>query len=408
MLNSPRPRGSILRLGLYSFLLFVFCISSFGQDSTSGTIRGTVSDEQGAVVPGATVEARNVETNFTRSFTTDSDGRFTLLSMPPGRYVVTVTKSGFSKLNQENVELTVGRLLSLDMTLRVSGVSGEVTVTDTPTIDTAKTESSTTINEAAIGNTPILGRKFEDLLTLTPGVSIVQGPDGDEINFAGQRGIFNNVSLDGGDYNNGFFGEQAGGQRAAIDITLEAVKEFQVVATGANAEYGRTAGGVVNVITKSGTNDLHGSLFHFQRLEALTSAASDGSKLEDFHREQFGGTLGGPLKKDKAFFFLAAEHIGEGFQRANLSAPLGTCPVGTPVITNAAHEGLIGSNVECQRLALLDFFRTSRGQEEGLPVDHTINNTALLAKLDWLLSSDHTLAVTWNFDHSENENQTFD
>ena len=104
------------------------------------------------------------------------------------------------------------------------------------------------------GDLPILGRKFEDLLTLTPGVSIVQGPDGDEITFAGQRGIFNNISLDGGDYNNGFFGEQAGGQRAAIDITLDAVKEFQVIATGAPAEFGRTAGGVVNVITKSGTN----------------------------------------------------------------------------------------------------------------------------------------------------------
>src|SRR5260370_33034069 len=96
---------------------------------------------------------------------------------------------------------------------------------------------------------------------MTPGVSISQGPDGDEINFNGQRGIFNNVSLDGGDYNNGFFGEQEGGQRAAIDITLEAVKEFQVIASGPNAEYGRTAGGVVNVITKSGTNQLPGNVF---------------------------------------------------------------------------------------------------------------------------------------------------
>src|SRR5262249_57127392 len=121
-------------------------------------------------------------------------------------------------------------------------------------------------NETAVGSTPILGRKFEDLLTLTPGVSVVQGPDGDEINFAGQRGIFNNVSMDGGDYNNGFFGEQLGGQRAAIDIPLDAVKEFQVVATGATAEFGRTAGGIINVVSKSGGNDIHGSVFYFQRL----------------------------------------------------------------------------------------------------------------------------------------------
>ena len=103
--------------------------------------------------------------------------------------------------------------------------------------------------------------------------------------------MYNNVSLDGGDYNNGFFGEQLGGQRAAIDITLEAVKEFQVVASGANAEFGRTAGGVVNVITKSGTNEVGGSLFHFQRLEGLTADASDGTPPTDFHREQFGGTV---------------------------------------------------------------------------------------------------------------------
>src|SRR6202008_5103556 len=115
--------------------------------------------------------------------------------------------------------------------------------------ETTRAASASTLDQTTIETTPILGRKFEDLLTLTPGVSVVQGPDGDEITFSGQRGVFNNVSFDGGDYNNGFFGEQLGGQRAAIDIPLDAVKEFQVVATGANAEFGRTAGGVINVIT---------------------------------------------------------------------------------------------------------------------------------------------------------------
>ena len=194
-------------------------------------------------------------------------------------------------------------------------------------VESTRTASANTLNELTVETTPILGRKFEDLLTLTPGVSIVQGPDGDEITFAGQRGIFNNISLDGGDYNNGFFGEQAGGQRAAIDITLEAVKEFQVIATGAPAEFGRTAGGVVNVITKSGTNKPHGSLFHFQRLEALTGELSDGTNLEDFHREQLGGTFGGPIKKDKAFFFVALEGITGNFQRPNLGRQLGDTAV---------------------------------------------------------------------------------
>jgi len=398
----------LLRMGFYLIFLLVFSASVFAQDSTSGSIQGTVSDEQGAVVPGASVEARNVGTNFTKTFVTDNDGRFTFLSMPPGRYVLTVTKQGFAKLVQENVELTVGKSISLSMSLKVSGVTGEVTVTTTPVIDTVKTESSTTLNETSVSNTPILGRKFEDLLTLTPGVSITQGPDGDEINFVGQRGIFNNVSLDGGDYNNGFFGEQAGGQRAAIDITLEAVKEFQVIPTGASAEFGRTAGGIINVITKSGTNDIHGSLFYFQRLEALTSNTSDGKPLTDFHREQFGGTIGGPIKRDKAFYFFAFEQVRENLTRPNLSERIGTtpCPIQTPTIQ--ANETLINGNPDCQRLALIGFFRASRNQDEGLPIDRKIRNTAFLGKIDVDITPNNKLGVSYNFDYSKNTNQTFD
>lgn len=397
----------ILHLTISVALGCLFCWSAVAQDITSGTIQGTVSDEQGAAVPGAAVEAKNPATNFSRTFTTDSNGRFTILSLPPGRYVVSVAKQGFTKVNQENIDLTVGRVLSLNVTLKVSGVTGEVTITGSPTIDTAKTEASTTLNENAINNTPILGRKFEDLLTLTPGVSITQGPDGDEINFSGQRGIFNNVSLDGGDYNNGFFGEQAGGQRAAIDITLEAVKEFQVIATGANAEFGRTAGGVINVISKSGTNDLHGSLFYFQRLKALSSNTSDGKPLTGFHREQFGGTVGGPIKKDKIFYFFAFEQILEKLARPNLSEPIGTpCPVSSPTIQT--DEGLINGSPDCQRRALISFIQTSRNQNEGLPVDHKVRNTALLGKIDWDLTSRNKLGVSYNFDYSKNTNQTFD
>ena len=407
MLNRQIEKREWLRIS-FCLIIFLFgCLSVPAQDITSGTIQGTVSDEQGAAVAGATVEARNINTNFSRTFTTDSDGRFTFLQMPPGRYVVSVTKQGFAKLNQENVDLTVGRVLSLNSTLKVSGVSGEVTITGSPTIDTAKTEASTTINETAISNTPILGRKFEDLLTLTPGVAITQGPDGDEINFAGQRGVFNNVSLDGGDYNNGFFGEQAGGQRAAIDITLEAVKEFQVVATGANAEFGRTAGGIINVITKSGTNDLHGSLFHYQRLKALSSDTSDGKPLEGFHREQFGGTIGGPIKKDKAFYFIAFEQIMEKLSRPNLSQPIGTpCAITAPTIQ--ADEAAINASPDCQRAALINFIKATRSQDEGLPVDHKVRNSAILGKVDWDVTKSNKLAVSYNFDYSKNTNQTFD
>ncbi len=371
---------------------------------TTGVIQGTVLDPQGASVAGATVEVKNPDINFSKSLTTDTDGRFVFLQLQPGRYTLTVSKQGFATLIQENLELTVGKAISLTMNMKISQLEEKVIITAAPTIDTIKTESSSTLNELAIGTTPILGRKFEDLLTLTPGVSITQGPDGDEINFAGQRGIFNNVSLDGGDYNNGFFGEQAGGQRAAIDITLEAVKEFQVVATGASAEFGRTAGGVINVITKSGTNSVHGSLFHFQRLEGLTAKTSDGKKLNDFHREQFGGTIGGPIVKDKIFYFFAFEQIFEKFNRDNLSVQLGDtpCPVQAPTVRN--NEALINSNPDCQRLSLLNFL----GSQEGLPVSHKIRNSALLGKFDWNLNPANKLALSYNFDRSNNANQTFD
>jgi len=373
---------------------------------TTGVIQGTVVDPSGAVLPGVRVEARNTATNLTRSATTGAEGRFVLLQLQPGPYTVTFQLEGFTTLIQDGVELTVGQSINLRPSLQLAGAQETITVTGTSVVDTSRTQVSTTLNETTVATTPILGRKFEDLLTLTPGVSIVQGPDGDEITFAGQRGIFNNVSLDGGDYNNGFFGEQVGGQRANIDITLDAVKEFQVVASGANAEFGRTAGGVVNVITKSGTNEVNGSLFYYQRLEALTSDLSDGSKLENFDRKQFGGTLGGPIKKDEAFFFVAAEHIRGTFDRPNLSVPLGSCGVSNPNIFQ--HESLIDGSAECQRLALLDFFRASRGQEEGLPVEHTIKTTSLLGKLDWALNQNNNLAISYNFTDSKNVNDTFD
>ncbi|HET8781697.1 MAG TPA: TonB-dependent receptor, partial [Pyrinomonadaceae bacterium] len=360
-------------------LTFLIALTVSAQILT-GTIRGTVVDANGAAMPAANVEIKNVDTNVVRSLTTNDEGGFSVLQLQPGKYTVTVTKPGFAKGHAPNVTVTVGSTQELAFTLKISELQETVTVTSTQTVDTAKTEVSTTLNETAVSTTPILGRKFEDLLTLTPGVSITQGPDGDEINFSGQRGIFNNVSLDGGDYNNGFFGEQLGGQRAAIDIRLEAVKEFQVVATGASAEFGRTASGIINVITKSGTNEIHGSAFYFQRLEALTANTSDGKPLDDFHREQYGFTIGGPIKQDRAFYFFAFEGINENLNRANLSEPIGAtpCPISTPTII--ANEALINGNDDCQRLALINFFRTTRNQEEGLPISHKINNQAFFSK----------------------------
>src|SRR5437773_3337029 len=346
---------------IFMALCLLFASSSWGQaQSTTGTVQGDVLDEKGGSVPGASVEAKNLDTNYIRTESTDGDGHFAFLNLAPGRYTLTITKSGFTTIVQQNVNLTVGQVLTIPVSVKVSSVAQQIIVSDVPVIETTATESSATLDEATIATTPVLGRKFEDLLTLTPGVSITQGPDGDEININGQRGIFNNISLDGGDYNNGFFGEQMGGQRAAIDITLEAVKEFQITASGANAEFGRSAGGVINVVTKSGTNAIHGSGFEYFRTESLTAATSDGKSLQDFRRNQFGGSFGGPLIKDKLFFFAAGEGIREGLTRANLSAPIGTACASSPVYDGtAATDSVINSSPDCQRVALISFFKST-------------------------------------------------
>jgi len=383
--------------------------SGWGQSQiATGTVQGDVLDEKGGSVAGATVEAKNLDTNFTRTETTNADGHFAFLSIAPGRYTVTISKSGFATVLQQNVNLTVGQNITLPVTMKVSSVAQQIVVTDVPIIELTKTESSSTLNELTVSSTPVLGRKFEDLLTLTPGVAITQGPDGDEINFNGQRGIFNNVSLDGGDYNNGFFGEQEGGQRAAIDITLDAVKEFQVVASGANAEFGRTAGGVVNVITKSGTNELHGSAFEYFRTEGLSSATSNGQPLDNFQRNQFGGSVGGPIYKDKLFFFGAGEGIRENLTRKNLSVPIGTACPNIVFDGTAATDAKILASPDCQRVALLNFLQTTFKENDGLPVDHLVRNGAVFGRVDYNLNAKNQIFGSYNYDYSKNTNQTFD
>ena len=402
---------------LYFVMLLVAigcCILHAQVQSTNGSIQGDVTDSAGAAIAGAEVAADAVDTEIANKTVTDSSGHFAFPSLKPGRYVVKVSKPGFATTIQENLTLTVGLTTTLKLQLKVQGTTESVVVQSVPQVDIVTDSSTATLNELTIETTPVLGRKFEDLVTLTPGVSIVQGPDGDEININGQRGIFNNISLDGGDYNNGFFGEQSGGQRAAVDITLEAVKEFQVVASGANAEFGRTGGGVVNVITKSGANDFHGSLFHYQRLEALTGNTSDGTPLTDFHREQFGGSAGGHIVKDKLFYFGAGEGIDENLLRANLSkynkGALGSaaCPITNPAFDSNITDAQINSNGDCQRQVLINFYKANYKENEGTPVDHVVHNGAFFGRIDYAFNPKHQLFVSYNFDYSRNPNQTFD
>ena len=164
---------------LFALILLTGSTRIWGQSqATTGVIQGAVTDPTGAAVPGANIEARNLETNFTRNQDSDANGRFALLQMPPGRYTLTASKQGFATIVRENLELTVGQALSLPISMKISSISESITISADP-VEVTRVESSTTLNELTISSTPVLGRKFEDLLTLTPGVGIVQGADGE-------------------------------------------------------------------------------------------------------------------------------------------------------------------------------------------------------------------------------------
>src|SRR6185312_4284518 len=215
---------------------------------------------------------------------------------------------------RDSVQVRLGETVEINFALAPQVVQLQELTVAAPErgVDPTQSESATRLGVEAVEGLPNNGRNIFNLTTLTPNVAVVQGPDGDEISIGGQRGIHNNVSVDGADFNNPFFGEQRGGQRPAFTFNLDAVQDFVVVADGANAEFGRSSGGFVNVITKSGTNKFHGSAHYFGKYDGLCAdfshtfpnGTSSGFQ-PDFKQHQFGGTLGGPLVRDKAFFFLA-------------------------------------------------------------------------------------------------------
>src|SRR5882672_9461000 len=275
--------------------------------ATTGVIRGVVSDPAGAPVVGATVALRETQTGFQRQVTTNDRGVFVASLLPLGTYDVTARAVGYNEIKRTGIPLRVGE--TVDLALKVAAVELQAVVVEAtqPVVDASKVETSTRLPNEAVAGLPNNGRNYLNLTLLTPNVALVQGPDGDELSIGGQKGIHNNVSVDGADFNNPLFGEQRGGQRPAFTFNLDAVQEIVVVAGGANAEFGRSSGGFVNVITKSGTNQLRGTAHFYDKSDALSGTPSHAGNTyqPDFRQHQFGFTLGGPLKRDRAFFFLA-------------------------------------------------------------------------------------------------------
>ncbi len=364
----------------------VFTLSIFAQSqSTTGVIQGTVVDPNGAVLSGATVTVKNNDTGFERSVTSNSDGFFSAPLLPLGKYRVTTAAGGFTNSILENVEVNVGNTVALNIGLKVGGTVETVDVTsEADAVETARTELSTQINQRSVENLPINRRDFSRFALLTPGVSIVQGPDGDEITINGQKGIQNNVSIDGSDANNPFFGEQRGGQRPAFTISLESVKEFQVVPVGASAEFGRSSGGFINVVTKSGTNKFTGAAFLFFRNQGLSGQNPDavdaGLPIEDFTNYQFGGNVGGPIAKDRAFFFVAYErNDGQSSKPNSIDS----------------------------RLVNIFATRFNSPGEQGI-IERTNVADVLLGKVDVNINNNNLLTFRHNYSRAEQVNGTFD
>src|SRR5206468_1358291 len=247
--------------------------SAYAQSqATTGNIEGRVLDPKSAAVPGATVTAINQQTGLEKSSTTNDQGDFSLILLPPGAYTVRSNASGFAQTEIKDVIVTVGGRTPLEIALAVGGATASVTVTaEAPVVETTRTSVSTTINQNSIDNLPINGRNFQDFATLSP--AVVRDPRGGDLSVGGQRGTFNSLQVDGVDNNNTFFGQALGrgGVRPPYQFSEESVQEFQVNQNGFSAEFGRAGGAVINVVTKSGTNQFHGGAFEYFRDEALNS-----------------------------------------------------------------------------------------------------------------------------------------
>jgi outer membrane receptor protein involved in Fe transport len=309
-MNTQPPMTKFYALFL---LIIATAFSAFAQSqATTGNIEGRVLDPNGAAVPGITVTATNQDTGFSKSATTDEEGTYRIILLPPGQYRVNTSGGqGFAAGTYSNVIVSVGGQTPLEVKLALGETNVVIDVgTEGQTIEPARTSVATTVNERAIQNLPVNGRNFLDFATLTP--SVVRDPtrQGD-LAVGGQKGTLNSLQVDGTDNNNTFFGQSLGrtGTRPPYQFSEESVQEFQVNQNGFNAEFGRAGGAVINVVTKSGTNDWHGSAFEFFRDESLNSntpiLTARGAKRPKSQINQFGGTLGGPIKRDRAFFFFA-------------------------------------------------------------------------------------------------------
>ena len=369
-----------------SGLLLLLCLgsSSFAQSVAGlGAISGTVSDASGARIPDAEVVVSNAERGIRRSLTTNSAGLFNAGSLTPAEgYSITVSKAGFNRNEAKSIVLQVGQLLDLKFTLNVASSTTTVEVTtEGQAVDTVKTGVSQVVDEAQILNLPINGRRVDSFVLLTPGVTN-DGTFG-ALSFRGMPGG-NAFLQDGNDSTQQYYNENSGRTRISANISQDTVQEFQVI-TGGSAEFGRASGGVVNTVTKSGGNSVHGTAFWFFRNQNFNARDRYASFRADERRDQFGGSIGGPIKKDRLFYFFNTEITRRDF----------------PLISSHTFQPLFSSTGVYNAVCTASTSQCANAQRFidrfNKVIPRTANQELLFGKLDYRLNDRNTISASFNF-----------
>jgi hypothetical protein len=298
-------------------------------DVTTSRVSGTVSAADGSPLPGVTIEAKNQGTGLIATAVSRGDGFYQVINLPTGVYTLTASISGFKSAVNERVRVDIGTAPTVNFKLQLTSVSESVTVTSTSSaVEATRTEAATTMQTEQVKALPLNGRNYQDLVLLTPETRKDPESRGTVL-VSGQRGINTNTTLDGMDFDNGFFGGTFGSAegRAPLAISQESIKEFSVIRNGASVEFGPSGGGVINLITKNGTNDLHGSGFYYTqphstvaRLAVPTDspAGTLAKEAPDTNKKQYGGSAGGPILRDHLFYFVSYDQ-----QKQNVGIPVG-------------------------------------------------------------------------------------
>ena len=400
------------------FLVISFVLATFtvglSQSTTTGAIGGVVTNPNDEVVPGATVTVKSVETSKEDTEVTDDQGRFRIVNLQPGSYTVTVNATGFGLFTQDLVTVEVGQVTNLPIQVSIGAVSGTVEITsDAPVINTSQQDFSSNINQTSINELPVNGRRWSNFAVLTPGAV----PDGNFglISFRGISGLLNNSTVDGGDNNQAFFSEERGRTRSAYSISQGAIREFQVNTSNYSAEYGRSAGGVINAVTKSGTNEFHGGAFLYARnnkwgarnpntfINQLVNGVSTRVALKpEDARYQFGGTIGGPIVKEKAFFFFSYDEQKRNFPGVAVFSTPGylntanTCtsaaaPGCSTTLFNASLKHPTRALTDAQINSTLEFLNSMTGE-----TPRRGDQRLFLPKVDWHITQNHQFTATYN------------